>query len=786
MSESTTTFCLRNRLGESSSRYLQQHATNPVHWQLWDDEAFNAARTLNRPIFLSVGYSTCYWCHVMERESFESAAVAEILNTNFVPIKVDRERRPDVDELYMRATQALNGGAGGWPMNVWLEPDTLRPFLAGTYFPPQDRGTTRGFASVLREIDGFWRSRRDEVRGQASKVAEMVVAAGDPVPPPDAPELLDEAIVAQTVDHLLESHDPRRGGFGSGTNKFPTPAYLDLLMDAGWDRKESKAAVTVTLDRMAMGGIFDQVGGGFHRYSTDRRWIVPHFEKMLYDNAQLLATYTRGVERTSDPFYVDIVRRIVGWAERDMRQPSGGFSSAQDAEADRREGSNYLWTEAELRELLTAKGRADDVPKLFKTYGIDRGPNFRDPHDASVPPSSVLFLPDRPDRLAVRLGMGEDEFHDWLASIDEILEATRRSRPQPMTDDQVLASWNGMMIQGMANAGRALEDDGIVRGAARAAIFVLEHMRHDNGGVVRSWRDGVVGRAGFLKDHANVVRGLLALHAATGESMWVEAAGEILEAAVRDFHVAGDGWWDVRDGERDLFARVRTIHDGATPSGTAAVLHALIEYGEATGEERWITMAAEDLAATRSRIIAHPAGSALSVLAAYRIMRHHPVASEVFGGPRPEPEALEAVSGRTIRAPKAPTPPQGASVMVSCSHSELHLADGETAPMTLIVAIADGLHVGANDPGVEGIQGLTVSVPEDAGIRLNLDYPMGDVSEGPLGMTFMHVGRVAIPMVARRVGSGPENVTISVSAQPCSDSACQAPVVLPVTIHLAM
>ena len=402
---------LRNRLDAETSPYLLQHQHNPVHWFGWGPEAFAAARALDRPIFLSVGYSTCYWCHVMERESFESEAIAEILNEHFVCIKVDREERPDVDDLYMAAVQLLNQGQGGWPMSVFLEPEGLRPFLAGTYFPPADGPRGVGFPSVLRQVRDYWSDQREDVMRQAQGLADAIAAQQAE---PGSPVAVGPRQVERGASMLLSQYDARHGGFGSAP-KFPTPAKLDFLMAATWEYAPYREAVLHTLNRMATGGMYDQIGGGFHRYSVDERWLVPHFEKMLYDNAQLVSTYAEAYRRTQDPFYAEVMRETLAYVQREMTGPDGAFFSAQDAEVNAREGENYLWTVDELEAALADAGLAEDAAVIRAVYGFDEGTNFVDPHHPDDGPKNVVHLTDTPANLAAAREEDVEDFDARLA-----------------------------------------------------------------------------------------------------------------------------------------------------------------------------------------------------------------------------------------------------------------------------------------------------------------------------------------------------------------------------------
>ncbi len=772
-----------NRLGDETSPYLRQHAANPVHWLPWGPEAIARARSLDRPIFLSVGYATCYWCHVMERESFESAAVAELLNRHFVPVKVDREERPDVDHLYMQAVQLLNHGQGGWPMSVFLEPAGLRPFLAGTYFPPTDAHGRPGFPNVLRQVHGFWTNDRARVDHQAGMLAEEIgrlVAER----PPSRP--LGSETVARAVDQLMNAVDPTHGGFGGGPGrpKFPTPVNLELLMAAGWERDDVKRAVVLALDRMAMGGIHDHVGGGFHRYSVDERWEVPHFEKMLYDNGQLLGLYARGFERTSDPFYLAVAEGIVDWARREMRLEGGAFASALDAEVDHREGLNYLWTDEEVALAMTAAGRAEETPRVLALYGLDRGPNFRDPHHRDEPPRSVLVMGERPDRLAASLGMDEDSFLAWRRSVDEVLLAARDRRKQPIRDDKVLAGWNGLMIAGLADAGRLLRIPGAVDDAARAARFVLHHLRTADGRLARSWRGTASPVPAALEDHAMLAGGLLALDRATGgDGPWRDEARRLLEAAAARFRDEHGGWWDCDAGREDLFVRVRDLHDGATPSGTGTVLAALVDLAEATGDETRLEAVAAGLRAASAELATRPGLSPLIVQVLHRLVDGHPgAAAPLAAGGEAADDANPGGDPAGAGAPSIASEADG--LAVTCSHAELRPSEARLARATVVLSIAAGLHVHAHEPGMEGLAGLELRLEDGDGLALEVEHPAGRPHHGPLGETRVHADAVAIPLRLRRTGPVAGEPRLVLRVQACTESECRAPQALAVPTRI--
>ena len=611
-----------NRLAGTQSPYLLQHAHNPVDWWPWGAEAIAEARRRQVPLFVSIGYSTCYWCHVMERESFESVMAAGVLNEVCVPVKVDREQRPDVDELMMTAcqvfTQLTEGrSSGGWPLNVFLDPETLEPFFCGTYFPPQPAFGRPSFVDLVRAVDGAWKSDRAGMAEQAKRIADIVRrqmalpaagAAGD------AATLGSTDTAEQVGGALLRMADPTNGGFG-GAPKFPTPPYPRFLMDAGGPAMEQ--VVRRTLDAMAIGGLFDQVGGGFHRYTVDATWTVPHFEKMLYDNGQLASLYADAFRRWRDPFHAEAARRTCEYVIREMVGEGGRFLSAQDAEVDAREGANYVWTPEEARAALEAAGCVADWAFAARLYGLDGAANFKDPHHADAPAVHVLRLSARPDALAREMGITDAEFAARRTRVDAALLAARSLRRQPGTDDKTIAAWSGLMAEGMADAGAALGELAFLDAAARAASFVLVQMRGVDGALRRTWRGGTASVDGFLEDYACMANACLALADATGGPHWRGEARALLAAAeARFLDPASGAWFDTVEGAADLFVRVRSVDDGAVPSGTASILRAMIRLGRAERDVAMLDRAERAIAAIAPALREQPVASSGTVLAA--------------------------------------------------------------------------------------------------------------------------------------------------------------------------
>jgi uncharacterized protein YyaL (SSP411 family) len=553
-----------NRLALERSPYLLQHAHNPVSWYPWGEEAFEAARRTGRPIFLSVGYSTCHWCHVMEEESFEDLEIAALLNSRYVPIKVDREERPDVDALYMTAVQLLTGG-GGWPMSVWLTPDR-EPFFGGTYLPPRAgaRGVARGFLEVLTEIADLWAHDRPRISGATGALTEAVRTAlgraGSPAEATPGP-----GPIARAVELVAQEYDDRHGGLRRAP-KFPSHLPVRLLLRhhrrAGDPR--SLAMATFTLERMAAGGIHDQLGGGFHRYSTDREWLVPHFEKMLYDNALLAVAYAEAWQVTGRRDLARVARQTLDYLLRDLALPEGGLASATDADSEGEEGRYFTWTAAELRAAL-----GPDAAAFMEFHGATEEGSFE--HH-----TNILWIP-APD---------EDRWQSFAPQRERLL-ALRGARVPPLRDEKVLAGWNGLAISALALGGRVLAEPRHVEAAVRAAEFVLGRMVKE-GRLLRVWRAGDAGVPAFLEDHAFLAQGLLDLFEATFEPRWLAAAVDLSERLERLFgDPAAGGWFTAAEDHERLLVREKPTHDGAEPSGASIAVQNALRLSAFTGDPRW-------------------------------------------------------------------------------------------------------------------------------------------------------------------------------------------------------
>jgi uncharacterized protein YyaL (SSP411 family) len=582
-----------NRLASETSPYLLQHAHNPVDWFPWGPEAFELARREDRPVLLSVGYSACHWCHVMERESFENDDIAALMNRLFVSIKVDREERPDVDQIYMQAVQSMTG-RGGWPMTVFLTPDGV-PFYGGTYFPPVDRHGMPAFPRLLQSIADAYHGRRGEVLEAGRQLVETMQQS----------ERLTRSASALTKEVLVGAYlglsgefDERDGGLGQAP-KFPQPMAWEAILRV-WKRTGDPRALEMlrqTLTRMARGGIYDQLGGGFHRYSVDGQWLVPHFEKMLYDNAQLASLYLHGWLATGEPEYRRVTEETLDYVLREMTHPAGGFYSAQDADSEGVEGKFFVWSPEEIRAVLGDEALARAA---LAYWGVDDGPNFEG--------HSILFVPREPAEVAQTLGASPDELAARIARARQTLYAHREKRIHPGLDDKVLASWNGLMLSALAEAASALGRPDYLAAAVRNAELLTSAMVRD-GRLLRSWKGGQARITGYLEDHAMVGAGLLALYEATFDRGWLDESRRLAEETLRLFwNTERETFFDTGHDQESLVVRPRNIFDNAVPSGTSVTIEWLLRLAIVTGLERYETIALQALRPMADIMQKYPSG----------------------------------------------------------------------------------------------------------------------------------------------------------------------------------
>ncbi len=763
-----------NALAGETSPYLLQHAHNPVQWYPWGDKAFELAKNTDKPIFLSVGYSTCYWCHVMERQVFENPQIAAMMNEHFVNIKVDREERPDIDDIYMMATQ-LMAGNGGWPMSVFLTPPGaggrddpgLKPFWAGTYVPPEPQHGRPGFPQVINGISAAWHDQRDKVIQQADQVAGAVIAnlAGrvENVEKGQA----DIAMVQQVTNTILQSYDRTHGGFGNAP-KFPQPANLLFLLKVYQNNpnEELWKSLAHTLDRMARGGMYDQVGGGFHRYSTDEKWLVPHFEKMLYDNGQLVETYCIAHDikpRRDDPgFYLRVVRHVCEYVLREMTDSSGAFWSAQDAEVDAYEGGNYVWTKEQVRSAVADKKLAKLASKM---YGLELGTNFTDPHVPQADPVNVLFLPQPLHVLAQAQSMSLDDLLHSKAQIDKHMLEVRDRRNQPATDDKVIVSWNGLMIAGLARAGRTLDEPRYTAAAIVAADYILQHMRSPDLGLYRTMRQGEIKIPAFLDDYAYFVHGLLELYRNDGDARWLDSARELNEVVIQKFATTGGGYYDTLEGQADLFVRTRTTSDGAIPSGNSQMVHNLVDLYELTGETAHLDMAVLALKSFADPMERMSTGMVHMQHALLRVLELAP----------------HRFAKRSFKQPKR--------MHIDVEPKRLDLAGGQAA-VRVKLKIDEGYHINANKPGMEWLIPTTINLVDGNGLNLDVKYPQALSKNYTFTDTPINVyeGELVFEVMLSKGGS-PDMASqprVSLTYQMCSDTHCLSPQTVELPVEIAV
>lgn len=572
-----------NRLIHEKSPYLLKHAHNPVDWYPWGEEAFEKARQEDKPVLLSVGYSTCHWCNVMEEESFSDDEAAALINDVFVPVKVDREERPDIDNLYMSVCLMLTG-SGGWPLTVVMTPEK-KPFYAGTYFPKESRFGRIGLMELIPRIKKVWEEKRDDVLNSASQITETLARHSEAAPGKGAEAgLLDAAF-----DALEESFDEEYGGFGTET-KFPTPHVLSFLLRY-WRRSgngEALEMVKTTLRAMRRGGIFDHLGFGFHRYSTDRRWLVPHFEKMLYDQAMLGIAYSEAFQATKEEDFAQTARLIFTYVLRDLTDPGGQFYSAESADSEGEEGKFYVWTAKEMRRFLDKK----QVEAAFTHFGVKEEGNFTDPLRGEKTGENILYMAKKPAEAAAELGVSEAEFAELLGEARGRLFDVRNRRIYPDMDDKVLADWNGLMIASLSKGARALNEPGYSDAAMLAADFVLEKMRAEDGRLLHRWRLGEASIEGQADDYAFMVWGLLELYEAVFEPRYLRAALELQRIFIEDFWDSeGGGFFFTGKKGEQMLVRQKTIYDAAIPSANSVAFLNLLMLGTMTANPGFLDLA---------------------------------------------------------------------------------------------------------------------------------------------------------------------------------------------------
>ena len=585
-----------NRLAKESSPYLLQHKNNPVDWYPWGDEAFQKALELNRPIFLSIGYSTCHWCHVMEEESFEDEQVAQLLNDNFISIKVDREERPEIDHLYMTVCQAMTG-KGGWPLTIIMTPDKY-PFFAGTYFPKKGRMGRPGMIELLPAISDAWVNKKDELIQSANQIKKYLIDSNNK----ELGDQLNQLILTNTNSQFINRYDKTHGGFGTKP-KFPSPHNLIYLLryhNMSGD-KTSLLMVEKTLQEMRLGGIFDHVGFGFHRYSTDTEWILPHFEKMLYDQAMLTLAYTEAYQITNNQLYKDTAEEILYYVQRNMTDKRGGFYSAEDADSEGEEGLFYLWTIDEIKNILSNV----ESELLINTYGLNKEGNYDDEATGNRTEKNILYLKEPINNI---------ELKNRLNQIIKKLYQARKKRIHPLKDDKILTDWNGLMIAAYAKAGDVFNSDDYIQQAEKSAQFILKNLTDNNGRLLKRYRDGNAGVDAHLDDYAFFIWGLLELYEATFNVTYLSEAIQLSNIMVDEFwDVTNGGFFLGSENSEKLIVRAKTGYDGAMPSGNSVAAMNCSKLNRITGETKWAEISDKIFITFSNEIQQTPSGYASMV-----------------------------------------------------------------------------------------------------------------------------------------------------------------------------
>ena len=747
-----------NHLIHETSPYLLQHAHNPVNWYAWGPEALAKAKKEDKPIFVSIGYSTCYWCHVMEVESFENEEVARILNEHFIAIKVDREERPDLDEQYMLATQLITR-RGGWPNSVWLTPDT-RPWMAGTYFPRAQ------FIRILTTLSGHWKNRRQDVEQQADQLAQAIRRAGGGEglvqSGPDAGSA-DQKLIDNAVAAYKRAFDKDRGGF-SRAPKFPPHGVLRVLIHE-YRRTSDKALLRMiarTLDGMWLGGMHDHVGGGFHRYSTDSIWLLPHFEKMLYDNAQLMRAYTDGYLLSGVPRYREAVEDIFRWVQSEMTSPTGGFYSAIDSGKVGKEGETYIWHYKEVVELLGE----EDAALFAEVYNLRKRGNFHEESTGEEPGTNIIHLKKPLAEIAKSQGKSPESLKARMAALRAKLLARRNTWVQPHKDDKILTGWNGLMIGSLAYAGRQLNEPKYTEAAAKAADFILNGLVDDQKRLLRTYRAGRAKLPGYLDDHAYLAEGLLDLYAATGEKRWLDEARRLGDVMLAEFEdKQGGAFFFTATSHEDLLMRSKSLTGGGNiPSANGVAVLALFELNRITGSKAYLHSAERTIDALTGIMWRSPRSLDSGIHAAA-------VAIE-----RKVANRRQVVEGDSADASKKLGP-----VTARLFSSHLSVKRGDTLQLALALDVGEGWHLYGPNPDADFL------IPTSVNITPTAAFSVGDVKTPEPGTKLDPVlkqvlatyeGRIwyFIPVTVRKNATvGKAKLTVQVKTQACDQSSCLPP-----------
>ncbi|MFV0445348.1 MAG: thioredoxin domain-containing protein [Planctomycetaceae bacterium] len=792
-----------NRLARETSPYLLLHAHNPVDWYPWGPEALEAAKRDNKPIFLSIGYSSCFWCHVMEREVFENEEIAKYMNEHFICIKVDREERPDLDDIYMMALQvyfqaAGSNQGGGWPLSMFLTPEGL-PIAGGTYFPPKDLPGRPGFLTVMNTIHKVWTTQEQDIRKAGAVLAAEVQRLMRPAlalqPTPLSRELVDAAVQA-----CLQQFDSEYGGLdfnpqSPGNPKFPVPSRLMLLQSQAGRKNtlpEAIAALDKTLQAMAAGGIYDHLGGGFHRYSTDRFWRVPHFEKMLYDNAQLVNVYAHAYLRTNRHSYRDTVDETIGFIEHELTDPVGGFFSALDAETDGVEGAHYVWSKDEVQKLL-----APEDATLFQfTYGMEQPEFFEHGY--------VLHLPRTIEQTAEQRHLPLPQVRASLQAGRHKLLIARNTRPALLKDDKVLTGWNGLMITGLAESGRILQRPKYTAAAEKCAVFIASQLRNPNGRLLRSWRQGEAKIEAYLDDYAYLIEGLLSLHSATQDEKWLHAARRLMDDQVDLFWDQQDkGFYFTSRRHEQLLARTKDAYDSVLPSGNSVSVRNLVRLAVLTDDVRYKDYATDTLQLFAPVLARSPGSLPYMALALqdYLDAFGTPPASNTPAPANSTPAAMPnqslAGSPETVAPASAPQLQPFAVQAEDLTgkhkaHATLYLAadkliPGGSTPMAVVITIDKGWHLNANPPRPDFVVPTELTLTSSLGTQLEkVHYPDGHdfAVEGIDEQLLVYedrvvlIGQLAVP---KQAAGKADELNFLLRYQACNNRTCSQPLKVTLT-----
>jgi uncharacterized protein YyaL (SSP411 family) len=772
-----------NRLARETSPYLLLHAHNPVDWHPWGPEAFEKARKENKPIFLSIGYSSCFWCHVMERKVFMNETLAKYMNEHFICIKVDREERPEIDDIYMTALMiylqaAGSSEGGGWPLSMFLTSEG-KPIAGGTYFPPETENGRLGFGEVMKIIDKAWTNDKKAVEENAEMFAREVERNMKPrfavenIP-------LDRALVEAAATAIRESADADYGGVdfdieNPDTAKFPVPVKLGFLQ---YDirrngNKDTEQILDLTLEHIARGGIRDHLGGGFHRYSTDRQWLVPHFEKMLYDQAQLADLYLEAFRRTNNPEYRTAAEETLNFVLRDLRDQGGAFYSALDAETDGVEGQFYVWDKAEIEKIL-----GPDPAEFFgSAYGLEEPKHFEHGY--------VLHRPASWEQIAEDQKTSVTELQMRLSPLKAQLLEARSQRKPLLKDDKILTSWNGLMIRTLAEAGQDLGQAQYQKAAEEAAIFILANMRDDKGHLQRTHRAGQSKLNAYLDDYAFLIEGLLAIHEATKDQKWLNASERLMDDQIELFwDETGDGFFFTAHHHEELIARIKQADDTVIPSGNSVSVRNLVRLASLTGEDKYRVLAEKTLKVFASPLKQRPRGMANMALALGEFLDNPNFAAARTqvpaeqNSPKPENPILQA-------AAESPAPEEGKKPEIVTAKAYLNVdkfPPGGTCEIVVFLDIEEGWHINANPAQPENLIPTKFTIASNTGITLDkVAYPKGKpfqiegFDEPALVYEKQAVVRGRLTIPADVGGAASDSLEISIRYQPCNDKQCLAP-----------